>query len=252
MTLLQDSTDPAAIVAPEAVAGYIDGLYRWPAEAWASFPGIPHVTITVLGIHGARVCDCETGDLSSGAAAAWAVGELWSLRRPTIYCNRSTWPQVIAALAGLKVTPSQVDWWIADPTGTPHLIEGTVATQYAWHQLGQVAANVDLSLCAPGWPVSITPVTPPVSTPAPPARPATVAIMDYAPGNGYWEVRSDGGVFAYGRAPFLGSLGGKVLSAPIIDACATATGKGYRLVGADGAVYCWGDAHYFGGVNTLP
>ena len=251
MTELFDSVDPWAIpTSAPAVAGYVDGLYRWAPEAWARFPGIPHVTITVTGLHGARVCDCETGDLSAGAAAAWAVGELWQLRRPTIYCNRSTWPDVQAALAGLQVGASEVDWWIAAPSGIPLLIPGTVATQYAWHSLGQVAENVDLSVTAPGWPVSIAPVPP--APPAPPARPVTVAIMDYQAGHGYWEVRSDGGVFAYGEAPFLGSLGGKVLSAPIVDGSATSTGKGYRLVGADGAVYCWGDAHYFGGVNTLP
>jgi hypothetical protein len=34
-------------------------------------------------------------------------------------------------------------------------------------------------------------------------------------GHGYWEVASDGGIFAYG-VPFLGSMGGKLLNEPIV------------------------------------
>jgi hypothetical protein len=34
-------------------------------------------------------------------------------------------------------------------------------------------------------------------------------------GEGYWEVASDGGIFAF-NVPFLGSMGGKPLNAPIV------------------------------------
>ena len=238
--MMFDSTDPGQIPTDaDIVAGYIDGLFRWSAADWARFPGA-HVTITVFGLAGARVADCESGDLSAGQVAAWAVRELWALRRPTIYANRSTWPDVVGALAGLGVSLAQVDWWAADPTGVEHLVPGSVATQWAWHSLGQTGArNVDLSITDGTWPSILVPV---------PKRPATVAIVD-CPTGGYWEVAADGGVFAYGSAGFYGSLGGLTLSAPIVDAAATPTGKGYRLVGADGAVYCFGDAPYFGGTN---
>jgi hypothetical protein len=65
-------------------------------------------------------------------------------------------------------------------------------------------------------------------------------------GKGYWIAAADGGVFAYGSAPFYGSLGGKTLSAPIIDIAAC--GSGYYLIGADGAVYAF-NCTYFGGTN---
>ena len=35
-------------------------------------------------------------------------------------------------------------------------------------------------------------------------------------GKGYWEVASDGGVFAFGDAGFYGSMGGKSLNAPVV------------------------------------
>ena len=40
-------------------------------------------------------------------------------------------------------------------------------------------------------------------------------------GKGYWEVASDGGLFAFGTAPFYGSMGGKPLNEPIVGMAAT-------------------------------
>jgi hypothetical protein len=36
-------------------------------------------------------------------------------------------------------------------------------------------------------------------------------------GQGYWLVASDGGIFAFGNAPFLGSTGAIHLNQPIVD-----------------------------------
>lgn len=239
-----DSTDPGQIpVGVPIVAGYIDGLYKWPVMQWFRLSSSERVQVTVFGAAYVQVCDCESGDLSPVEAASWAVGELWYSRRPTIYCNLSTWPYVIQALKLHGVNQSMIDWWIADPTGVPHLVPGSVATQDRWHSLGQTGPlNVDLSTTNGIWPATITPV----ASTAP--RPATVAIID-CPTGGYWEIGADGGVFAWGCA-FYGSLGGQKLSAPITSGCATASGKGYRLAGADGAIYCFGDASYLGGTNV--
>ena len=35
-------------------------------------------------------------------------------------------------------------------------------------------------------------------------------------GKGYWEVASDGGLFAFGDAGFYGSMGGHPLNQPIV------------------------------------
>jgi hypothetical protein len=240
MTTCYDSTTPSQIPADAPiVAGYIDGLYAWKPADWARFSG-QHVTITVFGAAGAQVADVERGDLTPQQGADWARRELAAGRRPTIYSDRSTWPTVVGLLGA---EARLVSWWAADPTGTPHLVPGSACTQYAWNQLGQTGGkNVDISVTNGVWPGTITPVPP---TPSAPKKPVAVAIEACSTG-GYWIAAADGGVFAYGGAPFHGSLGGKTLSAPIVDIAAS--GAGYYLVGADGAVYAF-NCTYYGGTN---
>ena len=61
-------------------------------------------------------------------------------------------------------------------------------------------------------------------------------------GGGYWEVHSDGGVFAFGNAKFFGSKGGAHLAHPIVGIARTNDGKGYWLAASDGSVFAFGDA----------
>jgi hypothetical protein len=56
---------------------------------------------------------------------------------------------------------------------------------------------------------------------------------------GYYLDAADGGVFAFGE-PFLGSMGGKTLNAPIVGMAYDSATGGYYLVGADGAVFAFG------------
>jgi len=70
-------------------------------------------------------------------------------------------------------------------------------------------------------------------------------------GKGYWSVASDGGVFAFGAAPFLGSMGGKKLNSPMVGMAPTPSGKGYWLVAADGGVFSFGDATFAGSTGAL-
>jgi N-acetylmuramoyl-L-alanine amidase len=53
--------------------------------------------------------------------------------------------------------------------------------------------------------------------------------MAAAPGGGYWLVASDGGVFAFGGAPFAGSASGQVLTQPVASITAVPGGGGYWL-----------------------
>jgi hypothetical protein len=78
-----------------------------------------------------------------------------------------------------------------------------------------------------------------------PVQSPPVAIIVCATG-GYWIVTAEGGTYAFGGAPFLGSLGGIPLSAPILSGSSTPSGRGLYLLGQDGAVYAWGDAKYAG------
>jgi hypothetical protein len=75
--------------------------------------------------------------------------------------------------------------------------------------------------------------------------PGTVVGManDFGP-TGYWEVTSNGGVYAFGGAQFYGSMAGKTISAPITGIASSGDGGGYWLIGKDGAVYAFGDAAF--------
>ena len=67
-------------------------------------------------------------------------------------------------------------------------------------------------------------------------------------GGGYWLVAADGGVFAYGDAPFEGSASSGVPGMPELDGlptvgmAATPDGKGYWLIDGIGHVSSFGDA----------
>ena len=86
---------------------------------------------------------------------------------------------------------------------------------------------------------------------------------------GYWLVASDGGVFAFGNAPFLGSTGCIALNKPIVgmvvstdtttvgknSACLPQNGPGgsynlapggYMMVASDGGVFAFGNAPFGG------
>ena len=55
-------------------------------------------------------------------------------------------------------------------------------------------------------------------------------------GKGYWLVASDGGIFNYGDAGFLGSAGSLPLNKPVVGMAAPVTG-GYYLVASDGGIF---------------
>ncbi len=68
---------------------------------------------------------------------------------------------------------------------------------------------------------------------------------------GYRMVATDGGIFAFGDAEFLGSTGNLVLNSPIVGMARTVTGRGYWLVAADGGIFAFGDAAFHGSTGGL-
>jgi hypothetical protein len=84
-----------------------------------------------------------------------------------------------------------------------------------------------------------------------PEPPTKVPVIAAAIPSGYWLTARDGGVFSFGDARFLGSLGSLVLNKPIVAAAATHDRGGYWQAGADGGVFAFGDARFFGSTGGL-
>ena len=59
-------------------------------------------------------------------------------------------------------------------------------------------------------------------------------------GDGYWLVASDGGMFAFGSAPFFGSMGGQHLNGPVVGMAPAPDGSGYWEVASDGGIFSFG------------
>jgi hypothetical protein len=78
--------------------------------------------------------------------------------------------------------------------------------------------------------------------------------MEFPPPSvqGMWMGASDGGVFAFGRAGFYGSMGGQMLNQPVVGMGATPDGGGYWLVARDGGVFAFGDASFDGSFGGHP
>ncbi len=63
---------------------------------------------------------------------------------------------------------------------------------------------------------------------------------------GYWLVGTDGGIFAFGDAPFYGSTGSIKLNRPVYGMTSTPGGGGYWMVADDGGIFAFGDARFYG------
>jgi ribosomal protein L24E len=68
---------------------------------------------------------------------------------------------------------------------------------------------------------------------------------------GYWMVGQDGGIFAYGDAPFAGSTGNMRLNKPIVGMASNPAGTGYWFVASDGGIFSFGDAKFFGSTGDI-
>lgn len=160
---MYDATNPRNIPASASLVGtYVDGSFKTYPAILSLFPHATPVTITVTGLAGWRVCDCETHDLTPAQAALWALNEVHAGRRPTIYCNISTHNEVIAALADLNLAfVRDVDWWAADWNGVDHLDTASVATQW------KSTATLDYSETNGVWPNAPAPVPAPAPSPTP-------------------------------------------------------------------------------------
>lgn len=132
---IYDSVTPTSIPSSQHnVAVYADGKFQ---ASWSDVHGREKVLwIDVHGNNsGCDVLDVEPGDATPSGAADWARQRL--TQRPNsiaiVYTMRSEWQQVKDAIGALPgQMQSHVRYWIADPTGVPHVVPGSSATQWYW------------------------------------------------------------------------------------------------------------------------
>ena len=96
----------------------------------------------------ANALDVEPGDATPAMAATWACTSCTPppAQVAIIYTMRSDWAATQAAVATLPAhMQHHVRWWIADPTGVPHIVPGANATQWYWGH------NYDITTARPGF-----------------------------------------------------------------------------------------------------
>jgi Peptidase A4 family/Putative Ig domain len=168
---------------------------------------------------------------------------------------------VLAAYIGLVVPTAAPA--TAAPVATPSNGALTTATPASntQPQVPAPAPTIPTPTPTPPTTTTTTPpavaTTPPTALPTSPAGGATLPPTEVAsraaasPGGGYWEVASDGGVFAFGTAGYFGSTGAIKLNRPIVGMAPTADGQGYWLVASDGGIFAFGDAGFFGSTGAM-
>jgi hypothetical protein len=127
MNLMYDAVTVINIPADAThVAAYVDGYNNVKAMR-TRFPKATITTITVTG-KTADVLDLEKGAATASDATAWVPAMRKRGRRPIVYCSLSNLGHVVKAFRDAKV-PGPF-YWVADWTNVPHLVFGSIATQY--------------------------------------------------------------------------------------------------------------------------
>jgi hypothetical protein len=142
------------------IAGYVDG--HWPShfEAKRLFPACRHVSIAVFADDDAQVLDVELMDATPAQAVPWAARQRRRGQVPTVYCNTSTWPAVVAEFrrAGARLPV----WWAANYNNGPVIPAGAIGVQW------KNTPGYDQSIVSNYWPGVDPPSKPGVGHPVKP------------------------------------------------------------------------------------
>ena len=145
--LVYDSVTPGTLPSGQAAAVYANGEYAVSASQVAG-----HSSVLWIDTNGsdpsANVLDVEPGDATPAGAAQWVDARLTSQPHclAIVYTMKSDWQAVQDEVGGLPSwMQSHVRYWIADPTGVPHVVPGSSATQWYW------GSNYDISTANPNF-----------------------------------------------------------------------------------------------------
>jgi hypothetical protein len=145
--LVYDSVTPGSLPSNQPAAVYADGAYAASASEVSG-----HHSVLWIDTNGsdpnANALDVEPGDATPASAAQWVQAHLSAQPHSVaiIYTMRSDWSAVQSAVGGLPSwEQSHVRYWIADPTGVPHVVPGSSATQWYW------GSSYDMSTANPNF-----------------------------------------------------------------------------------------------------
>jgi hypothetical protein len=133
--LIYDSITPNDIPSgQQVVATYGDGPHPTSRSLVSGRKTVMWISVTGRD-YGASVVDVEPGNATPAEAASWAWHKLHSSPDAVarIYTMLNEWPAVRAAVASFPApVRARIHWWIANPTGQPHIVPGSDATQWYW------------------------------------------------------------------------------------------------------------------------
>jgi hypothetical protein len=207
--------------------------YRLPrvphtAPAWPEFRGNPsHTGVANDPANPARA-NCRAQAQPYGYRFVAADGGVFTYGNIG-FCGSTGGIVVPSAVIGMATTPNQAGYWLATANGNVYAFgnaalypssSGPVSGQLPWGSLQGVEF--------PG---------------------SVVGIVSTPDGRGYYLVASDGSVYSFGDAKYLGSEGNRALGHPVVGMAYDADTSGYWLVDSAGGVYSF-HAPFFGSARS--
>lgn len=164
MRTMYDSTNGNALPVDAQLAGcYVDG--RYCTDAYASARTVrarcPNAIIVPIAVFASTndgtVLDIEQGDATPAQAPGWVLMRREAGVDPSVYCNASTWTDVVDAFDTSGVEHPY--YWIAHYDGLATIPDGAVAKQY--NDPPGSGGDWDISAVVDYWPGIDAPPDPP-------------------------------------------------------------------------------------------
>jgi hypothetical protein len=144
---IYDSVAPTAIPAGQRVATYADGPFQASSASVAGRGNVLWIDTNGTNTQ-ANALDVEPGDATPAQAASWVSAKLSASPHSDaiVYTFLAEWGSVQSNINALPSwMQSHVKYWIANPTGIPHIVPGSAATQWYW------GGSYDISMAVPGF-----------------------------------------------------------------------------------------------------
>jgi hypothetical protein len=129
-----DSIDPETVPAGAEVATYATGARPTPVSLVAGRKKVLWIDTEGTDPQ-AQVIDVEPGCASPSQVPQWVHSHLGDDPGSVaiVYTTISEWSEVQQDVSSLPASmQARIRWWIADPTGSPHIVPGSQATQWYW------------------------------------------------------------------------------------------------------------------------